>query len=107
MNDPLIVDDTVVFGLLAACLGFVFITSNSNNPFLKKFYTFIPGVLMCYLLPSFLVSLGIISDSHSNLYFMASRYLLPAALVLMTLSIDLKPLQAWVRKHSSCFSRGR
>tara|TARA_B110000977_G_scaffold201088_1_gene294072 strand:- start:1933 stop:3195 length:1263 start_codon:yes stop_codon:yes gene_type:complete len=106
MNDPLIVDDTVVFGLLAACLGFVFITSNSNNPFLKKFYTFIPGVLMCYLLPSFLVSLGIISDSHSNLYFMASRYLLPAALVLMTLSIDLKAIASLGKKALIMFFTG-
>ena len=27
---------------------------------------------------------------HSNLYYVSSRFLLPAALVLMTLSIDLK-----------------
>lgn len=45
---------------------------------------------MCYLLPSLFNSFGIISDETSNLYFIASRYLLPAALVLMTLSIDLK-----------------
>lgn len=92
METPLIVNDTVVFGLLAACLGFVFYTSHSQNKFWKRLYMFIPGVLMCYLLPSFLVSAGIISDKTSNLYFMASRYLLPAALVLMTLSIDLKAI---------------
>jgi len=51
-----------------------------------------PAVLMCYLLPSILGSLDIISDEHSNLYFVASRYLLPASLVLMTLSIDLKAI---------------
>jgi len=106
MNDPLIINDTIVFGLLAACLGFVFLTSNSNNSFWKRFYTFIPGVLMCYLLPSFLVSLGIISDSHSNLYFMASRYLLPAALVLMTLSIDLKAIASLGKKALMMFFTG-
>ncbi len=37
MNDPLIINDTIVFGLLAACLGFVFLTSNSNNSFGKDF----------------------------------------------------------------------
>jgi uncharacterized membrane protein len=47
---------------------------------------------MCYLLPAILASSGLISDNTSNLYFMASRYLLPAALVLMTLSIDLKAI---------------
>lgn len=106
MNDPLIIEDTIVFGLLAACLGFVFLTANSNNNFWKRFYTFIPGVLMCYLLPSFLVSLGIISDSHSKLYFMASRYLLPAALVLMTLSIDLKAIASLGKKALIMFFTG-
>merc|ERR1711991_32942 len=33
---------------------------------------------------------GEITKHSSNLYYVASRYLLPAALVLMTLSIDLK-----------------
>ena len=106
MSTPFITNDTVVFGLLAACLGFVFYTSKSSQGFWKKFYTVIPGVLMCYLLPSFLVSLGIISDSHSNLYFMASRYLLPAALVLMTLSIDIKAIASLGKKALIMFFTG-
>ncbi|WP_273567691.1 DUF819 domain-containing protein [Maribacter halichondriae] len=89
---PLIADDTIVFGLLALCLGFVFYTSSINTGFWKKFYGIVPTVLMCYLLPGILTSIGLISDETSNLYFMASRYLLPAALVLMTLSIDLKAI---------------
>ncbi|MFS4467594.1 DUF819 domain-containing protein [Maribacter sp. 2210JD10-5] len=89
---PLISDDTIVFGLLALCLGFVFYTSAIKTGFWKKFYSVVPTVLMCYLLPGILTSLGIISDETSNLYFVASRYLLPAALVLMTLSIDLKAI---------------
>lgn len=92
MNQPLFTDDTIVFGILALCIGFVFITSSSQNAIWKKFYSYIPAVLMVYLLPSILSSLGIISDAHSNLYFVASRYLLPASLVLMTLSIDLKAI---------------
>lgn len=88
----LITDDTIVFGLLMLCLGFVFITSSVKNGFWPKFYKIVPGLLLCYLLPSVLASLGIISDEKSNLYFMASRYLLPASLVLMTLSIDLKAI---------------
>ena len=89
---PLIIDDTVVFGILALCLGFVFYTSAIKTGFWKKFYSIVPTVLMCYLLPGILTSLGVISDESSNLYFVASRYLLPAALVLMTLSIDLKAI---------------
>ena len=106
MSTPFIVDDTVVFGILAACLGFVFYTSNSSHIVWKRIYTFIPGVLMCYLLPSLLVSAGIVSDNTSNLYFMASRYLLPAALVLMTLSIDLKAIASLGSKALIMFFTG-
>ncbi|MDC6390072.1 DUF819 family protein [Maribacter sp. PR1] len=92
MDQPLIVNDTVVFGLLALALGFIFYTSSLKSGFWQKFYSFVPAVLMCYLLPALMASSGLISDEISNLYFMASRYLLPAALVLMTLSIDLKAI---------------
>jgi len=47
---------------------------------------------MCYLLPSILASTGIIDEKSSQTYYIASRYLLPAALILMTLSIDLKAI---------------
>jgi uncharacterized membrane protein len=90
--EPFIIDDTIVFGLLAIVLGLIFYTSSIKTGFWKKFYTIIPAVLMCYLLPAIIASSGLISDKTSNLYFMASRYLLPAALVLMTLSIDLKAI---------------
>lgn len=87
---PLITNDAVVLGLLMMILAFVFITASSKKPGWGKFYRFIPSVLLCYFLPSILNTFGIISGDESNLYFMASRYLLPAALVLLTLSIDLK-----------------
>ncbi|HET8887025.1 MAG TPA: DUF819 family protein, partial [Salinimicrobium sp.] len=89
-NEPFFTNDAIVFGLLMLTLGFVFLTSSKQAGFWKKFYSVVPALLMCYLIPAIFNSFGLISDSHSNLYFMASRYLLPAALVLMTLSIDLK-----------------
>ncbi|WP_373071989.1 DUF819 domain-containing protein [Zeaxanthinibacter enoshimensis] len=92
MEQPLITNDSVVFGLLTLCLGFIFYTSSKQTGFWSKFYSVVPAILMCYVLPAILASAGIISDETSNLYFMASRYLLPAALVLMTLSIDLKAI---------------
>lgn len=92
MDQPLITNDTVVFGLLTLCLGFIFYTASRPSGFWNKFYGFVPAILMCYLLPALLASSGLISDETSGLYFMASRYLLPAALVLMTLSIDLKAI---------------
>ncbi len=92
LSQPFITNDTVVFGILTLVLGFIFYTSSLKTGFWKKFYSIIPAVLMCYLLPAIIASSGLISDETSNLYFMASRYLLPAALVLMTLSIDLKAI---------------
>ena len=92
MNQLPLSEDTVSFGLLCLCLGFVFYTSSIKKGLWKKFYTVIPTLLMCYMLPAILTSTGVISEESSNLYYIASRYLLPAALVLMTLSIDLKAI---------------
>lgn len=87
---PVFTNDAVVLGILLLILAFVFVTSSSENPFWQKFYTFVPSLLLCYFLPSILNSLGLISGQESNLYFVASRYLLPASLVLLTISIDFK-----------------
>lgn len=89
-NTPVFTNDAIVFGLLMIALGFVFYTSSKKEGFWKKFYSVVPALLMCYLIPSIFSSLGWIDDETSQLYFVASRFLLPAALVLMTLSIDLK-----------------
>lgn len=88
--DPLIGNDAVVFGVLLLILALIFHTSHSENKFWKKFYTFIPALLLCYFIPGLLNSFGIISGEESGLYFVATRYFLPASLVLLTLSIDLK-----------------
>ncbi|MBI6118479.1 DUF819 family protein [Salegentibacter maritimus] len=91
-DTPIFTNDAIVFGLLMLALGFVFITSSKKEGFWKKFYAIVPALLMCYLIPAIFNSLGLIDDSTSQLYFVASRYLLPASLVLMTLSIDLKAI---------------
>lgn len=87
---PYFTNDTIVLGILMLVLGFVFYTSSQKTGFWKKFYKVIPALLMCYLLPAILNSFNLIDAGTSGLYYMASRYLLPASLVLMTLSIDLK-----------------
>ncbi len=86
---PLITNDAVVLGILLAILAFVFWGDSSKHPIFKRFYSIVPALLMCYFLPSIFSTLGIISGEYSNLYFVASRYLLPTSLVLLTLSIDL------------------
>ncbi len=110
---PYFTDDTIVFGLLLFLLAFVFYTASIKEGFWKKFYVIFPSLLMCYLLPSIFSSLNIISaewlilDENGNKILnelgkpltekskiptITSRILLPAALVLLTLSIDLKAM---------------
>ncbi len=91
-TQALITNDAVVFGLLLAILAFVFKTSSSDHPGLKKFYSFVPMLLLCYFLPSLLNTFNIVDGENSNLYFVASRYLLPACLILLTLSVDLREI---------------
>ena len=90
MNEPIFTNDAVVFGLLMISLAFVFLTSSSNGKNWRLFYKVFPPLLMAYLIPSLLNSFGIISEEKSELYKMAKLYLLPASLILMTLSIDIK-----------------
>ena len=136
---PVFTNDAVVFGLLIVVLAFIFHTSSLQNESWKKFYTYVPGLLLAYFLPALLNwPLGLISphwyedglftllnerglsmpsglsydeitsflddngvtkedykklQGHSQLYFVASRYLLPASLILLCLGIDFQGIK--------------
>ncbi len=100
---PLITNDAVVLGILMSILGLVFWSSQSGLIFFKKLYSVIPPILLCYFLPGILNSAGIISGTSSGLYAMASRYLLPASLVLFTLSLDLNEIWKLRKKAGLMF----
>ncbi len=87
---PVFVQDTIVFGLLAVILALIFYTSQLKS--WKKFYTFVPALLLCYIVPALLDSMGLISKEYSSLYTMAKNYLLPGALILMTIGIDFRAI---------------
>ncbi len=132
--EPIFTSDAVVLGMLLTVLATVFYTSSLETPGWKKFYRFVPPLILCYFLPALLYwPLGLIaphwydndllayiqqlgftlpegasyseieqwikdnniSDTKrfvkdSQLYYVASRYLLPASLILLCVSIDLK-----------------
>lgn len=136
--EPIFTSDAVVLAFLLAILATVFYTSHLESPAWKKFYTYVPALLLCYFIPALLhwplgliaahwyepglldflasqeMSLpeegmsyseinqwlkdqGLASETnkfagHSQLYYVASRYLLPASLVLLCISIDFKGL---------------
>lgn len=135
---PFFTNDAVVLGILLIVLASIFHTSGLKS--FKKFYTYVPTLLLCYFVPALLnYPLGLIAphwynetlleaitqynvsiprgasfdqittllneagvpkseytshQGHSSLYFVASRYLLPASLVLLCLGIDLKGILA-------------
>lgn len=134
--EPLFTHDAVVLGILMAILAVIFVTASSDAPFFKKFYRFVPPLLLCYFIPAILhyplgwiapywydagilellsergltMPTGMSFDDVNNyltangvalkdvaeykhgskLYYVASRYLLPASLVLLCLGIDFK-----------------
>jgi len=86
-------NDAITFGLLICILAGIFYTASLDSPGWKRFYTFIPSLLLCYFIPAlFNWPLGVITGEGSNLYYVASRYLLPASLILFCLGIDFKGL---------------
>ncbi|MFT4660962.1 MAG: putative membrane protein [Patiriisocius sp.] len=87
-----ITNDATILGVLLAILGLIFYTSKLDNSFFKVFYKYIPALLLAYFIPAIVSSVGIIDISDSKLYFVASRYLLPASLLLLTLSTDIKAI---------------
>ncbi|WP_020538123.1 DUF819 domain-containing protein [Lewinella cohaerens] len=133
---PFFTNDAIVFGILMLALAFVFTTASSDKKAWKRFYTFVPAILLCYFIPAILhwplnliaydwfepgiydlaKELGVNLPAKasvaeieklfgqagideavykeykggSRLYFVASRYLLPASLIWLCLSIDLK-----------------
>ncbi len=103
---PVFTNDAIVLGILVILLALIFVTSKSDIPFFKKFYTYVPPLLLCYFLPALLNSLGVFSGEISHLYHIASRYLLPASLVLLTLSIDLQGVRKLGSKAVIMFFTG-
>ncbi len=88
-STALITDDAVVLGLLAVTLGAVFWTASRPAGLWKKFYNVVPALLVCYLVPAIYNSVGLIDGAASGLYPMARDYLLPSALVLFCVAMDI------------------
>lgn len=91
-NTALLTNDAAVFGLIAGTLALIFYTASGPTPFWKKFYSWVPALLLCYLIPGLYNTFGLIDGENAALYPVARDYLLPAALILLMLSMDIKGL---------------
>lgn len=81
LNDPM-----VVFAYLAGLMGLLFWLSGLGS--LRKFFDVIPVILFVYFLPTLSTAFGI-TPAASPVYEWMTRYLLPLALFLLMLTVDL------------------
>jgi len=89
-STAIINNDIVAFGLITATLGLIFWLATGPTPMWKKFFAWVPALLLCYFVPALYNTVGLVDGEGSSLYYLASRLMLPAALVLLTLSIDIQ-----------------
>lgn len=92
MNYLQIENDAIIAGLFLIILAGLFYSADSNHGFWKKLYGVVPPLLFCYLIPGFLNSYHIISGEASGLYRFATAYLLPASLILLLSTANLKAI---------------
>ena len=57
---PLIEHDGIILGIFLILLASIFYTNQLENKYWKKFYRWVPALLLCYLFPGVMNSLGII-----------------------------------------------
>lgn len=88
---PFFSNDAIVFGILTMVLAGVFYTSASTHQRWQSFYRVVPPLFLCYFIPALLnYPLNLISGDVSKIYNITANYLLPASLILLCLSVDLK-----------------
>jgi len=92
MNYFQIENDAIIAGLFLIILTGLFFSSDSTNVFWKKLYGIVPPLLFCYLIPGFLNSYHFINGETSGLYSFATKYLLPASLILLLSTANLKAI---------------
>jgi uncharacterized membrane protein len=87
-------------------LAGLFFSAASNHAYWKKIYGIVPPLLFCYLIPGFLNSYHIIHGESSGLYGFATKYLLPASLILLLSTANLKAILGLGNKALLVFFTG-
>jgi uncharacterized membrane protein len=106
MNFFQIENDAIIAGLFLILLTGLFYSTESNHVFWKRLYGIVPPLLFCYLIPGFLNSYHIIQGETSGLYGFATKYLLPASLILLLSTANLKAILGLGNKALLIFFTG-
>ena len=88
-EQTLITDPMSVFAFLAGTVAFIYWVS--GLPRFKKLFEYTPQVIYVYFLPMFATTFGI-TPAASPAYDWLTRYLLPFALLLLMISVDVKAI---------------
>ncbi|SOE24171.1 Uncharacterized membrane protein [Spirosomataceae bacterium TFI 002] len=92
LQEPIVTNDAILLGILLVFLFLIFWGSKFDNKWLVKIFSVIPALLLCYLIPGLLNSFNIISGDNSDLYRVTTNYLLPAALILLTSTANIRAI---------------
>ncbi len=106
MNDFQIENDAILSGLFLTLLAVLFYSKESTHLFWQKLYGIVPPLLFCYLIPGILNSYQIIHGESSGLYGFATKYLLPASLILLLSTANLKAILGLGNKALFIFFTG-
>jgi len=85
-HEPLVQEPFAVLAVLLAVLAALF--SLAGRPRGEKFFRYVPLLVFAYFVPTTLSNLGVI-PLESDLYGAIKNWLLPASLILLTMSIDI------------------
>lgn len=83
---PLLTDPMAVFAYLSGVLGLVFWLSSMER--FRKVFELTPPVIYAYFIPTLSTTFGI-TPAASPVYDWMGRYLLPVALVLLMITVDV------------------
>jgi uncharacterized membrane protein len=83
---PRISDPAGILAVLLGVLAIIFWMTRHET--LGRIFKVVPALVFCYFVPTTLTTLGVIPD-ESPLYSWIKAYVLPAALLLLILSLDL------------------
>jgi uncharacterized membrane protein len=89
VNSALISDPMAVLAYLAAVLATIFWLS--EQPRMEPVFRYLPPVIFAYFIPTISTTLGILPAS-SPVYDWMTRYLLPLALLLLMITVDVRSI---------------
>ncbi len=91
VTEPLITSSAGLLAILLAVLAIIF--AADRHPKIGRLFKIIPALVFCYFVPTLLSTYKVIPD-EAELYKWVKGFVLPASLVLLTLSLDVRGILA-------------